>query len=193
MPRDSSEPTRWPRRRAITTLRAGGLIAYPTEAVYGLGCDPDHLPAVHRLLRLKRRPVAAGLILIAADWAQLAPYAELPVTNPWTPVARAGWPGPLTWIVPARPRVPRAVSGVRDTIAVRVTAHPVARALCQDLGKPLISTSANRRGDPPLRTARAVRAAFGHRLDGVVPGATGYRRRPTPIRSLRDGRYRRSG
>jgi len=179
-------------RAAARVVKTGGLIAYPTEAVYGLGCDPRNEAAVRRLLALKRRPVHKGLILIAADFAQLAPFLQ-----PLTPADRvylaATWPGPYTWLLPARPDTPHWLRGRHETLAVRVTAHPLAAALCRACGHPLVSTSANFSGRPPTRSALAVRRQLGTTIDYLLPGPTGGAARPTEIRDLRSGRRVRGG
>jgi L-threonylcarbamoyladenylate synthase len=169
-------------RAAARVVQAGGIIAYPTEAVYGLGCDPRNEQAVRRLLALKRRSPRKGLILIAADFAQLAPFLQ-PLTSP----------GPHTWLIPARPGTPRWLRGQYDTLAVRVTAHPLAAALCRACGHPLVSTSANLSGRPPARGALAVRRQLGTVIDCLLPGPTGGAAQPTTIRDLRTGRRVRGG
>jgi len=172
------------------TIHAGGIVAYPTEAVYGLGCDPCNEQAVRRLLALKRRPMYKGLILIAADFAQLAPFLQ-PLAPADQARLAATWPGPYTWLIPARTDTPRWLRGRHDTLAVRVTAHPLAAALCRACGHPLVSTSANRSGRPPARTALAVRRQLGCDLDDLLPGLTGGAAQPTEIRDLRTGRVAR--
>ena len=179
-------------RIAARAVRAGGLIAYPTEAVYGLGCDPCNEQAVIRLLTLKRRSIRKGLILIAADFAQLEQFLQ-PLAPPDRARLAATWPGPQTWLIPARITVPRWLRGRHDTLAVRVTAHPLAAALCRACGHPLVSTSANRSGRPPARTALAVRRQLGRSLDHLLPGPTGGALKPTAIRDLRTGQMVRSG
>lgn len=172
--------------RAAQCLQTGGIVAYPTEAVYGLGCDPLNPAAFARLLALKQRPDAKGVILIAADEAQLAPFmAPLPAAMAAT--VRDSWPGPVTWIVPARDGVPPWLTGGRDSIAVRVTAHPLAAALCRVFGGALVSTSANRSGGRPARTALRVRQIFADELDDIVVGPLGGLARPTTIRDARTG------
>ena len=178
---------RWGLPRAIRCLERGELIAYPTEAVYGLGCDPLDRQAVARLLALKRRPVSKGLILIAADFQQLAPYIRPLPPQRMAPVL-ASWPGPHTWLLPASPAVPEWLRGAHSTLAVRVTAHPLAAALCRAWGGPLVSTSANRAGQPPATCALRVRCLFHPHLCCVLPGPTGGLERPTPIRDGRSGR-----
>lgn len=174
-------------RRARAVLAAGGVIAYPTEAVYGLGCNPDDAEAVRRLLALKRRDVRKGLILIAAQWAALRPYV-VPLDAARMATIAATWPGPYTWLLPAHPRTPRWLTGEHETLAVRVTAHPVAAALCDAWGGALVSTSANQAGRPPARTALQVRRRLAAPPDLLLPGACGGAARPTVIRDGRTGR-----
>jgi L-threonylcarbamoyladenylate synthase len=167
-------------------VRRGGLIAYPTEAVYGLGCDPMNGEAVRRLLELKARVEGKGLILIAAAWAQLEPYVHS--LDPGRMAAiHATWPGPVTWLLPARSGTPHWLTGDHRTLAVRVTAHPLAAALCRRWGGPLVSTSANRAGRPPVRTALAVRRTFGARVDYLLVGPCGGGLRPSSVRDGQSG------
>ncbi len=173
---------RWHLSRAADALRAGGVIAYPTEGVYGLGCEPLDEGAVRRVLALKRRPADKGLILIAARHEQLRPFIIEPDPEIMARL-RADWPGPITWLLPARRDVPRWLTGRHASIAVRVTAHPQAAALCLRYGAALVSTSANPAGRPPARTALDVRRYFGEGLDFILPGAVGDPRAgPTEIR-----------
>jgi len=175
---------------AARALARGGIVAYPTEGVYGLGCLPTEIGAVARLLTVKQRSWRKGLALIAASIAQLDPLVELP-TNGLRDEIDASWPGPVTWVLPARPGVSALLTGGRDTLAVRVTNHPVAAALCAQAGSALVSTSANRTGRPPLRTALAVRRALGRELDCVLGGPLGGLDGPTPIRDGATGEYLR--
>lgn len=179
---------------AVAALRGGGVIAYPTEAVWGLGCDPFNETAVHRLLDIKQRPVEKGLILIAATKAQLdelVDWEALP--DPIRDEVLAGWPGPHTWVVPATARVPRWVSGVHDSVAVRVSAHDPVIELCHGFGGPLVSTSANLTGAPPAFLRDQLDPRLLARLDGVAPGDTGGMTAPTAIRDARDGQVLRAG
>lgn len=177
-------------RRALHVLRQGGVIAYPTEAVYGLGCDPLDGAAVQRLLELKGRLLHKGLILIAAELSQLLPLIQPPSADRLQ-LLRESWPGPVTWVVAARPELPFWLRGNHTTVAVRVTGHPLAAALCRAFGGALVSTSANPAGLPPARSPLAVRRYFGGRVNQILHGATGGLRRPTEIRSLADGRVLR--
>lgn len=182
----------WNLRRAAGILRAGGIVAYPTEGVFGLGCDPFDEHAVLRLLAIKGRPIDKGLIVIGSDPAQLAPLL-LPQPREIMAPVLASWPGPSTWILPADPGVPAWLTGASDGIAVRVTAHPLAAGLCDAFGGPLVSTSANASGRPAARTALAVRRAVGRHVDYVLAGATGGAAGPSQIRDARDGRVLRAG
>ncbi len=175
-------------QQAAHVLKDGGIVAYATEYCFGLGCDPQDRDAVLRLLRLKQRPVKKGLIVLAADVAQLAPYvAEIP------PPVAATWPGPHTWLLPAITNVPGWITGRHDRIAVRVTAHPQAAALCRAAGLAIISTSANRSGESPARVDREVVRRFGRLVDYVLPGRVGNAPAPTPIRDAMSGILVRSG
>lgn len=173
---------------AAALLRRGGVLAYPTEGVWGIGCDPFDERAVTRLLRIKQRDVAKGLILVAANRAQLdglADWDAIPAVH--RSAMDAGWPGPNTWIVPATARVPRWITGAHVGVAVRVSAHPVVAALCTAFGAPLVSTSANLAGTAAPTRRAALDPALLAALDGVVEGETGGRERPSDIRDARTG------
>lgn len=173
--------------RAARVVRRGGVIAYPTEAVFGLGCLPREREAVLRVLAIKRRSWRKGLILIAASVEQLLPYIVLPPEPRCTEIL-ASWPGPNTWVLEAKPGAPRWISGGRDSIAVRVTAHPLARALCLRVGDALVSTSANVSRRPPHRRALRLRRDLGRQLDYLLTGPLGGQATPTVIRDGTTGR-----
>lgn len=171
----------WRRGLAVRHLERGGVIAYPTEAVYGLGCDPRSEAAVRRILELKARPPEKGLILIAARFDQLLPFIQMPPAELLAQILPS-WPGPVTWLLPAAPDVPEWLRGNHATLAVRVTAHPIAAALCLAFGSPLVSTSANLSNRPPARSLLKVRSYFRAAHDLlIVPGPLGGLRHPTPI------------
>lgn len=171
---------------AVAALRRGGVIAYPTEAVYGLGCDPFNAAAVASLFALKQRPPTQGVLLIAADFAQVEKFIGAAPAAAVTR-ARATWPGPQTWVLPRSAQTPSWLAGAHAGIALRVTAHALAAQLCRAFGGALVSTSANRHGQPPARTAGEVRSAFGSELAYILDGPTGGLERPTPIRDAIDG------
>ena len=180
-------PSRMHLDLACHALAAGGVIAYPTEGVWGLGCEPLNLHACRRVLALKHRAAAKGFILIASEFAQVAPFLA-PVAPARLAPVKASWPGAVTWLLPAASWVPRHLTGGRDTLAIRVTAHPVASALCARYGGPIVSTSANASGRRPARSALQVQRQFGARLDYLLPGELGGLAGPTPIRDLASGR-----
>ena len=180
----------------LAALASGGLIAYPTESVIGLGCDPANEVAVRRLLAMKQRPEHKGLILVAANQQQVAPWVA-GLSREQREQLDASWPGPVTWLLPDdKHRVPTWIKGAHSRVAIRVSAHPVVQALCLAWGGPLVSTSANVAGWPPARSI----LGFQHHLfrtrlpvDYVVPGFTQGLKNPTEIRDLISGKRIRTG
>ncbi len=166
----------------VTYLQQGSIIAYPTEAVFGLGCAPDNDSALDYLLALKQRDVRKGLILIASHVEQLLPYLDLSQVKQerWQMILQQ-WPGPYTWVIPASPLVSSRIKGQFTSVAVRVTAHPVASQLCQAFGKPIVSTSANIAMQAPLKDGVAVYRQFGEKIAGIVTGSIGADAQPTII------------
>lgn len=149
-------------KAAAKLITEGGVLAYPTEAVYGLGCDPLNKDAFQQLLRLKQRPLEKGVILIASSIAQIEPFVKLH-NQAWTEKVLASWQvlnQPVTWVLPATDKVPEWITGGRNTVAVRVTQHPGVTALCNQLGFPIVSTSANLSGEDPVTTMKACCKAF---------------------------------
>jgi L-threonylcarbamoyladenylate synthase len=147
---------------------------------------PREAQALERILAMKGRSATKGFVLVAADLAQVETFAYLPEGEPGSRI-RASWPGPVTWVLPAKADVPVAVTGGRETVAIRMTAHPVARALCLAAGSALVSTSANVSGRAPITRALTLRRQLGTALDMIVPGALGERARPTAIRDAGTG------
>lgn len=181
-------PTATSADRVATALRAGGVVAYPTEAVWGLGCDPLDEAATLRLLALKRRAVDKGLILIAASTSQLdscIDWSALPAGR--RNAVLATWPGPHTWIVPATPAVPGWIRGAHAGVAVRVSAHPPVVALCNAFGGAIVSTSANSAGAPPPASLEHLEPAILQGVDAVLHGTTGGLAQPTRIRDALTG------
>jgi L-threonylcarbamoyladenylate synthase len=177
-------------RHAARIVRGGGVIAYPTEAVFGLGCLPRDRAAVSRVLAIKRRSWRKGLILIGASLSQIERYVELP-PEPQRGEVLATWPGPHTWVLDARPDAPRWITGGRTSVAVRVTAHPLARELCLAAGEALVSTSANLSRRPPQRRLLRLRRELGKCVDYVLAGPLGDLAEPTGIRDGRSGKILR--
>jgi len=177
---------------AVTALQNQQVIAYPTEAVFGLGCDPMNEIAVQRLLTIKQRPVEKGLILIAANLAQLERYVDLSkLTAEQINNINQTWPGPATWVMPAEAQVPKWLTGQFDSIAVRVSAHPTVQTLCLAFGGPITSTSANLTGLTPCITAAEVANQLGPLLGAIVDEAVGELAQPTTITDAVTGRVYR--
>ena len=177
-------------RRIAAHLKRGGLIAYPTESCYGLGCDPANRTAVQRLLRLKQRPQRKGLILIASSFRQVARYLQ-PLTPTQQHTLREAGAQAITYLMPTRAAAPRWLRGAHDTLAVRLTAHPFARLLCKSVHSALVSTSANRSGQQSIKTYAECQRQFGRKV-WVLPGQVGKRKQPSRILAWRDGRIVRS-
>lgn len=175
--------------QAAQVLRDGGVIAYATEAVFGLGCNPRNAQALQKLLAIKQRAAAKGLILIASDEQQLHPYIDLTklTESLWQPV-RSSWPGPVTWILPANQTVSSLLCGEHDSLAVRVTAHPQVSALCEAFGGAIVSTSANLSDQEPARNAEEVKTQFSSSLDLILLGETGGANKPSEIRDALTGK-----
>jgi L-threonylcarbamoyladenylate synthase len=188
---NNPDPTGFRLQRAARILRQGGVVAYPTEAVYGLGCDPLNRDAVLRILAIKQRPMSKGLILIASELDQLRPFIA-PPTDEIQARIDATWPGPATWVMPVPHSTPRWLRGEHDSLAVRVTAHPLAAALCRAFGGAIVSTSANASGRPPARNALQARLRCPD-IDLILNGPTGGADRPTSIRDAVSGRLFRAG
>lgn len=170
--------------KAAAVLLGGGVIAYPTEGVFGLGCLPDRIPAVKRLLQIKQRDPSKGLILIAARAEQFSGWIKLPDNIPFP----ASDPDkPTTWIVPTGKKVHTLVRGDNVGIAVRVTSNPVAAAICEAVNSPIVSTSANLSGEPVANDQLSLRRQFRTLVDYVVPGDCGPASGPSEIRHLLTG------
>ena len=158
--------------KAIAALHSGGVIAYPTEAVFGLGCDPCNEKALARIIDIKSRDAHKGFILIARSLEQLIPFLA-PVQPEWQSQFDAVWPGPVTMVVPCATGTSELLSGGRQTLAVRVSAHPLVQDLCAQFDGPIVSTSANRSGQPPCRDTACAVQLFGSDVDVVVDGTVG--------------------
>jgi L-threonylcarbamoyladenylate synthase len=174
-------------------LRNGGVLAYPTEAVFGLGCDPFDRRAVEAIFALKQRAPTQGVLLIAAEFAQIERFIARDAVSPMVMAqVRDSWPGPATWIFPRSADVPDWIAGTHAGIALRVTAHPASAALCHAFGGALVSTSANPHGMPPARSAAEAQAYFGSALQGLLDAPLGTEARPSVIRDALSGAIIRS-
>ena len=190
---------------ACRHLHGGGIIAYPTEAVWGLGCDPFNGDAVRRILRLKGREEGKGLILAAAGMEQVQPLLK-GLSPEMLARLEATWPGPVTWLIPdPQDLYPGWIKGEHASVAVRVSAHPSVQDLCDAFGGPIVSTSANRSGQPAIRSFAELKAEFGNggsdgsgdsvgggdnverQVDFILPGSLGDQQQPSQIRDLITG------
>lgn len=174
------------------SVRSGGIVAYPTEGVWGLGCDPKRKDAVRRILKLKQRPVSKGLILLAGTLDQLEPWIGSLSEDCLSQMTRS-WPGPVTWIVPASTMCPKWVTGGKPTVAVRCTAHGPARDLAIASQTAIVSTSANVSGHAPARSLDEVLALFSGKVDEILDGEIGELAGPTEIRDALTGQVIRRG
>ena len=166
----------------VEIIQKGGIIAYPTEAVFGLGCSPQNYPAVEKLLSLKHRQPDKGLILIGSNFNQFKEYI-LPIPLDNLEKVLSSWPGPYTWVFPTPQTTSKWLRGNHSSIAIRVTAHPIAKAICQQLNTPLVSTSANKEGEPPALSVKDIFDIFGNQLDAIVDGQLGGLLKPTEIKN----------
>jgi len=167
------------------TCKAGGVIAYPTEAVFGLGCLPLLQESVNKILQLKQRPVEKGLIVVASSIEQLKEFVcfdNLPTIE----LIKESWPGPVTWIIQANNATPSWLTGEHETLAVRVSAHPIVNALCKELG-PIVSTSANPAGFKPAVSSLEVFSYFDTGIEYVIPANIKNNMNPTEIRDAQNG------
>ena len=182
----------WHIQLAAKAIKNGGVIAYPTEAMYGLGCSPWDEHAIQRLIELKRRPLNKGLIVVAANVGQLDSLVCFDNVKSLKSILDT-WPGPVTWILPKQKNAPIALQGSHDGLAVRVSGHSQVQKLCEICG-PLVSTSANLVNTRPAHTSLDVRNYFRNRLDYVLPGSLGTETGPSEIRHGQSGMIlRKSG
>ena len=177
---------------AVDAFLNGGIIAYPTEAVFGLGCDPDNIDAIEKLLRLKNRSADKGLILLAANYSQLLPYIDddkIPQDKRFTVLSR--WPDGITQVVPKHKNCHALLTGKFNSIAVRLTSQPDVVALCNRVNKPIVSTSANLSGETPARTWQALSNQLIDKIDFIIKGQTlGYNQPSTIIDALTGEQFR---
>lgn len=180
----------WALNRLNQAIANGAVIGYPTDTIWGFGCDPLNASSVVRLLEIKQRPVEKGLILLASDLLYLEPFIVIDPqqrSQLLAPTTR-----PTTWLVDASEHCPAWIRGKHPTVAIRVTSHPLLRFVCRGLQLPLVSTSANRAGRPPARNALQMQRQFGEELDFIVTGFDTGGARASEIKSLATGTLVRS-
>jgi L-threonylcarbamoyladenylate synthase len=157
------------RDRAVEALRSGEVVVYPTETFYGMGVDALSVPALDRLFALKGREPGKPVALITAD-ARSAFELAREVPEAARRLADAFWPGPLTLVMPARDNLPGPLIGPDCRVGVRVSSHPIARALAAGLGRPITATSANLAGGQPATTLGEARDVFGAKVKVYLEG-----------------------
>ncbi len=182
----------WKLRQFSRLFEEGGVFAYPTESVYGVGCDPLNGEAVERLLGIKQRSWTKGVILIASSVEQLEPWVVLRSAKDRKRLATPQ-PRPTTWLVAAADGAPRWITGLHQKVAVRITTFPAVVQLCESVDSPLVSTSANLAGHPAARDALMVRNHLGNQLDRVLSGETGGVAKPSEIRDFDSQQVVRAG
>lgn len=175
----------------VAAFEEGQIFVYPTEAVIGIGCDPDNEAAVTRLCEIKKRPLHKGVILIADTYSRLLKYVD----DAAIPMDRrteifSSWPGPYTWLMPKSKDAPAWITGEHNSIAVRVTAHKGVIELCQRLGSAMVSTSANFAGEEPCRTIDEARTVFEDTVV-YVDGETSGNAAPSTIKDAITGKVLR--
>ena len=172
--------------RCVDVICNGGVIAYPTEAVWGLGCHPFCESAVAEILALKQRPWQKGLIIVAGSLEQVS-FLTHDLTPLQQDILEDSWPGHITWLIEHKNRLPWFITGEHRTVAVRVSAHPVVRGLCQAFGGPIVSTSANPAGFLPAKTGMHARKYFFNTGVEFCAGAIGANLQPSMIKNLYTG------
>ncbi len=170
---------------ALKTIKRQGVIAYPTEGVWGLGCDPFSRSAVDKILSLKKRSVDQGLLLVATDISQFDPFLE-GLERKYHEELDRNWPGPITFLVPDNGSAPRWIVGKHKTLGLRVSDHSLIKTLCALTG-PLVSTSANISGLPPIKSADEIEEVFDQEIDYVLAGELGKLGKPTQIKDILTG------
>ncbi len=158
----------WPVLKAANVIEAGGVIAYPTETIWGFGCDPWNQEAVLHLLAVKQRPIDKGLILLISDWQQAGSLIT-PLSSELQQRLKMETAKPITWVLPVSEHVPNWLTGGRDTIAIRRTTHPFCIELCHRIG-PIVSTSANHSQGLAARSRWQCIRQFRQQLDWIAPG-----------------------
>lgn len=178
---------------AARQLARGEVIAYPTESVFGLGCDPLADAAIERICRLKGRPLSKGMLMVAAAEHQIEHWLDPATAELELARSRGSWPGPVTWVFSGHPDLRSLAAADDGTVAFRISNHPTVKALCQAFGGPIVSTSANPSGRAPIRSQQELAAAFSDRLAFCVAGQLGNNINPSEIRDARTGEVLRHG
>ncbi len=177
-------------KQAVATVNHGGVLVYPTEGVFGIGCDYRNEMAVNKVLQLKQRPVSKGLILIASHIQHVLPLIQ-PAERGHLARALKTWPGHATWVFPATALTPRWITGAHDSVAVRVSNHPTVKALCDQLNHALVSTSANISGQVTPENCQQIQTSWGDEVDYYLDLPLGQQTQPSTIKLASNGQVLR--
>jgi len=170
---------------AVEYLKNGKIIAYPTETVFGIGCDPYKKDSVNRIFEIKKRPLVKKFILIASSYEQLTDVVNM---EKITDEVLKSWPGPNTWLVPPNKKLPEwLINKDNGLIAVRVSKNSAVKEMCEKFGKPIISTSANLYDSEALRNYEEVEKVFSETIDYLVIGETSKQKKPSTIKNMLTG------
>jgi L-threonylcarbamoyladenylate synthase len=181
----------WALNRFAHAVSQGAIFGYPTDTIWGFGCHPLIARSVDRILQIKNRNPAKGLILLSSKLEYCAAYVGLDCEQ-LEPV-RSSTDHPTTWLVPASRECPIWIRGNYPTVAIRITRHPFLKFLCDQLEAPIVSTSANRSSKATVRNSLQMRKQFGEELDFIISGFATGSNRPSEIKSLLSGTILRSG
>ncbi len=171
---------------AVATVQSGDLLVYPTEGVFGLGCKFNDQKAVMKLLKLKQRSIDQGLVLIASHIEQILPLIK-PDDRSHLARALKTWPGHHTWVFPNSPMTPEWITGTFSSVAVRVSANPTVKKLCDHLGHALVSTSANLTGQFTPNSCKEIQDIWGDQIDYYLDLPLGNATQPSSIRLASSG------
>jgi L-threonylcarbamoyladenylate synthase len=179
-------------RKAVGVLQSGKIIAYPTEGMYGLGCDPFNKDAVVKLVKLKQRQLHKGLILVGYSFEQFKDLVQQVPEEALSVISKT-WPGPITWVFPATENAPKWITGNHHSVAIRISVHPVVQGLCRNFNKPIVSTSANLEGSTPIYKEDRLKKIFKNNIDMIVPGKICQEGASSEIRDVLTGKVIRPG
>ncbi len=172
---------------AVSHLRRGGIVAFPTETYYGLAVDPDCASAVQKLFKVKNRNTDKPLLLLIENIEQLDSIVR-EVPPQYLPLIKKYWPGPLTLIFRSKSNLNQQITGYTGTVGVRISPHPIAQALVTRLGRPITATSANISGISPARSAQEVAKTLGNDVDYIIDGGQANGGLCSTILSVKDGK-----
>jgi len=175
-------------KKSVIALKKGKVIITPTESVFGLSCDPKNINAVFKIIKIKKRLINKGMIIVAGEVNQFDNYIN------WNGLTKSqiqkiyqSWPGPYTWLVPPKAYISKFIIGDNKNLAVRVTSHPILAKLSLSFKGPIISTSANFSGHPPSKEYLALQPEILNQVFGILKGKLGSSLKPSQIKDAKTG------